>query len=654
MIRTLLYCFVLLLANNCYANVQLPRIFGDHMVLQREKPIIIWGWAGPKEKISVQFNGQSKSTTTGKNGEWRITLSPQVAGGPFQLVVKGKNTITLTDILIGDVWVCSGQSNMEWTLANTLNSTEEIRRAQFPTIRHIKIPNTVASEPQTDIKGGEWKICNPHNAADFTAVGYFFARELTKNINVPIGLINTTWGGTHSETWTSRKAFEESDEFKDMIKGLPNMNLDSLAKQKESETIARLEKLQGGLPKNQAEIDSWKTIDFNDAQWRKLKIPGHWEGQELGEFDGTVWIRKIITLTAEDASKPAVLDLGMIDDSDETYVNGTKVGWMNQKWNEKRSYPIPSGLLKAGKNVIAVRIEDTGGGGGVYGEPSMVNLRLGNTNMSLTGAWNYHVESALRGAGSVGPNSYPTLLFNAMLNPLLSLGIKGVIWYQGESNAGRAYQYRKAFPLMIADWRKHFNQGDFPFYFVQLASYNSANGNSENGSGWAELREAQAMTLALPNTGMAVTTDIGDPGDIHPRNKQDVGKRLAALALSRTYGKNILDNGPVYKSMEVNDGKAILTFENIGSGFMVKDRYGYIRGFEIAGSDKKFHYAKAQIEGNKIVVYHEDVKNPEAVRYGWADDASDCNLYNVEGFPAPPFRTDTWRGITEGGKFSFN
>lgn len=651
MSRILLSLFLFVCCHMAFADVRLPKIFGDHMVLQRDKPITIWGWAAPKEKITIQLNKQSKSVVTGKNGEWRISLGPEGAGGPFQLIVKGKNTITISDILIGEVWLCSGQSNMEWTVLNSLNPAEEIRKANYPTIRHIKIPNTVASEPQHDIPNGDWKICTPSNAGEFSAVGYFFARELTRELNVPVGLINSSWGGTHSETWTSRVAFENSDEFKNMIKDMPKINLDSLARRKEAEAIRKIQDMQG--PLTLTDINDWKNDTYNDRSWRKLKIPGLWEGQELGEFDGVVWIRKDFELKRQDINKSATLELAMIDDSDDTFVNGTKVGSMVQRWNEKRTYVIPEGILKEGRNVIAIRIDDTGGGGGVHGDPSLISLRIGNTTVPLAGQWNYRVESIAKGAGAVGPNSYPTLLFNAMINPILPFGIRGALWYQGESNAGRSYQYRKAFPLMITDWRKHFGQGDFPFYFVQLATYNSNNGNSENGSGWAELREAQSMTLSLPNTGMAVATDIGDVWDIHPKNKQDVGKRLAAIALSRTYGKNQIDGGPVYKSMVTDGNRVILTFDNVGGGLMVKDRYGYVKGFEVAGNDKNFHYAKASIEANKIVVYCEQVKDPIAVRYGWADDASDCNLYNAEGFPASPFRTDTWKGITEDSTFWF-
>jgi sialate O-acetylesterase len=647
-ILILLLAFVVATA---YADVTLPKIFGTNMVLQRDKPITIWGWAAPKEKIAISFNKQSKNVSADKNGEWKVTLASEPAGGPFELTVKGKNnSITLSNILMGDVWVCSGQSNMEWTVNNSNNSAQEIRDGNYPTIRHIKIPNTVASTPQKDIPSGEWKVCAPDAVGNFTAVGYFFARELTKELNVPIGLINTSWGGTHSETWTSREAFEGSEEFKSMIAGMPKLNLDSLAKQKSAETIRRIESIQGALPAPGA-VEQWKSPWFSDSDWKKMNLPELWEGGQLGEFDGIVWFRKTFTVSAADAGKQASLQLAMIDDIDETFVNGVKVGETKQ-YNEKRNYTIPAGTLKEGNNVIAVRVNDTGGGGGIYGDKNEMKITIGNSTQPLSGEWAYRVESISKNLVSVGPNSYPTLLYNAMLKPLIPIAIKGAIWYQGESNAGRAYQYRKAFPLMISDWRKQLGQGDFPFYFVQLASYNAGYGNSVKGSNWAELREAQTMTLSLPNTGMAVTTDIGEANDIHPRNKQDVGKRLAAIALNKTYGKNIVSSGPTYKTMEVKGDKIVISFDNIGGGLMAKDKYGYLKGFEIAGSDQKFSYAKAEIEGNTVVVHSDDVKQPVAVRFGWADEASDDNLFNKEGFPAVPFRTDNWKGITTDNKFT--
>ena len=645
---------LLTLISTCYsllADVSLPNFFGDNMVLQRDKPIPVWGRASPKEKITVQFDHQTKTTKADKSGKWMIKLDDENAGGPYALIIKGKNTINFNNVMVGEVWICSGQSNMEmpiegWGKIN--NYEKEVAAANYPIIRHIKVPNTVSSTPQDNIPKADWKVCSPETAGDFTAAGYFFARELYNKLKIPVGLINTSWGGTMVETWTSRQAFENSDEFKEMIATMPQLNLDSMAKIKKEESLKRIEALQGSM--DNIDATNWNEPTTNDNAWPQMQLPNFWETQQLGDMDGIVWFRKTITLSAEDAGKAATLELAMIDDNDVTYVNGTKVG-STDAYNAKRNYPVEPGILKEGKNVIAVRVDDTGGYGGIYGDSADMKLTIGNHAIPLYGAWHFKVEKITGGSASIGPNSYPTLLFNAMLNPLIPYAFRGVIWYQGETNAGRAYQYRKAFPLMITDWRKRWNDGDFPFYFVQLASFNADNGNSNNGSTWAELREAQAKTLSLPNTGMAVITDIGDSSNIHPKDKQDVGKRLAAIALHNVYGEDIVYNGPVYTSMKTEGNKVIISFTDIGSGLIAHDRYGYIKGFEVAGADKKFHYAKAYISGNKVVVYNDSVNAPIAVRYGWADNNLEDNLFNKEGFPAGPFRTDDWKGITEGVKY---
>jgi sialate O-acetylesterase len=382
-----------------------------------------------------------------------------------------------------------------------------------------------------------------------------------------------------------------------------------------------------------------------------MRVPGEWEQAGLGldGLDGVVWFRRTIELPAAAAGAPATIDLGPIDDNDVTYVNGTKVGSINS-YNEPRHYTIPAGVLKAGKNVIAVRVHDTGGGGGMHGQAGDMKISLGGKEMPLAGDWSFKVADVVMDI-AMGPNSAPTLLFNSMINPLIPYTIRGAIWYQGETNAGRAYQYRKAFPLMITDWRQRWKEGDFPFYFVQLSSWNADHGNSVKGSNWAELREAQSMTLSLPNTGMAVTTDIGNAADIHPKNKQDVGRRLALIALANTYGQTMEYSGPVFKNMEVKDGKAVLHFDHVGGGLNTPDVYGYLRGFEVAGEDHQWHYAKASIEGNTVVVWQTGVSNPVAVRYDWADFAGDGNLFNKEGLPASAFRTDQWKGVTEAVKY---
>ena len=648
-----LQSIVLLFCSVASAQVHLPKIFGDSMVLQRGKPIPVWGWADKNEKITVQFNRQVKNTVSGADGKWKLKLDPESAGGPYQLIIKGKNTVVVNNVLVGEVWVCSGQSNMEFAVSGVINAASEIQQSNNPDIRHIYIPKAISGEPKDDITGNSnWKAATPANTGSFTAVGYFFAKELFKTLHVPIGLIHTSWGGTDVETWTSHDAFEKSEEFKEMISTVPRVSLDSIARIRKSEILAKLQLLQGGLPAPGL-VDSWRDLGFDDSHWPRMTVPKLWEQQSLADFDGIVWFRKTIILSAAEAAKPAVLQLGMIDDNDDAYVNGIKVG-ATKAYNVKRAYKIPAGILKEGKNSIAVRVEDTGGGGGFYGDAAEVKIVFADQSSSLAGEWAYKVESVHEASLSMNPNAYPSLLYNAMIHPLINFGIKGAIWYQGESNAGRAFQYRKAFPLLITDWRQHWAQGNFPFYFVQLAGFNSANGNSVSGSTWAELREAQTLTLSLPNTGMAVTTDIGESKDIHPKNKQDVGKRLALVALDHTYGKKNVYSGPTFQSMKIEAEKIRIHFNHTGTGLDSRNADHSIRGFEIAGADQQFHPAKAIIEGDQIIVYAAGVKNPIAVRYAWADDTGDVTLCNKEGLPAVPFRTDEWNTITKKTKYKIS
>ena len=631
------------------AKVILPKIFSDNMVLQRNGLIPVWGWADKNEKIEVRFNNQVKSVKADKNGKWMIRLDAENAGGPYDMTIKGKNTVQIKNILVGEVWICSGQSNMEWTVGQSMNAKQEITTANNPFIRHIKIQRDIGSMPKKDFNAGDWQICDATTVANFTGVGYFFAKNIYNELKIPVGLVNSSWGGTNIETWISREAFENSDEFKEMIAGMPKIDLDSLSKLQVKGSVMRIEALQGAKLEGM-NTSQFKDLSFDDSKWPVLNQPQLWEEQSIGELDGIVWLRKTIVLPSLDVTKEAMLMLSKIDDNDITYVNGIKVGSAN-RWDADRRYTIPPGILKEGKNVIAVRVEDTGGGGGIYGDAADVKLNIYNASYPLSGEWKFQVESVIK---TTNQNSLPSLCYNAMINPLIPFAFQGVLWYQGESNAGRSYQYRKAFPLLINDWRQKWNNQTMPFYFVQLATFNNP-GNSNEGCSWAELREAQTMTLSLPNTGMCVTTDlVTDPKDIHPTNKQDVGKRLAALALNNLYSKNIICNGPIFKSMEIKGEQVVLSFDNTGTGLYTPDKYGYIKGFEIAGKDQVFHYAKAFINGNTVILFNEKIKNPVAVHFAWMGDASECNLFNKEGFPAVPFRTDEWKTVTKDEKYKID
>ncbi|GAO43238.1 putative acetylesterase [Flavihumibacter petaseus NBRC 106054] len=619
------------------------------MVLQRERALTIWGWAGKNEKITVSFHDQKQTTKADKQGKWSVELSPEVAGGPFELVVSGKGERRIKNILLGDVWLCSGQSNMEWNVRSSNNAEQVIAGSANDRIRHFAVAKTISDKPLDNVKAAAWEIAGPATTGNFTAVGYFFAKTLEKELGVPVGLVHSSWGGTDVETWTSREALADSKEFHDLMTGLPKLNLDSLAAKKNAEAAAVVTQLQGKLP-DAATVARFPSVEFDQRSWPEMQLPELWETQQLKNFDGVVWFRKTIQLTKEQAAQAATLLLGTIDDSDDTYVNGKKVGATMNSYNVERRYVIPAGLLKEGVNVIAIRVEDTGGGGGVYGGADRLQLTLGDQHLPLAGKWALQVERLAATATSVGPNSYPSLLYNGMIHPLLKFPIKGAIWYQGENNAGRAAQYATAFPVMINDWRKGWEEGNFPFYFVQLSSFIAGDGDSRKGSAWAELREAQTQTLVLPQTGMAVTIDVGERNDIHPRNKQDVGYRLALQALKKTYGKGVVADGPVFSNMEIDGNEVRLGFAN-ADGLMAKGSDGVVLGFDVAGADRKFYPVTGKIENGKVVLQGDAAQKPVAVRYAWADDAGKANLFNGAGLPAQPFRTDHWEGITEKNKY---
>lgn len=667
--KTVLLATYILFCLSGNSQIKLAGIFGDHMVIQRSQPVPVWGWAAPGQLIRVRFKQQNKQVQTDPQGKWMVRLDAEPAGGPFELRIN--DTLVVRDVMIGEVWLCSGQSNMEFELSSVRNATAEIKAAAYPEIRQIKVARRVSPTPKDDIPAASWQICSPYTAENFTAVGYFFARELVKRLHVPVGLINSSWGGTMVETWTSRGAFEKSPEFREMINSLPVMDFEGTVKQRKENLNMQIRNLQVNI-RDSAPDTVWKYKDYNGDGWPTMQVSAIWENQHIGldDLDGVVWFRKEFNVDAASAGKPAELSLGKIDDFDETYINGVLVG-STKNYAALRVYQVPAGLLKAGKNLIAVRVTDTGGGGGFYEDSTTLWIKTAMGKTELGDNWHFRVDSIFNESMGTGPNDFPCLLFNAMINPLIPYGIRGALWYQGEANADRAFQYRTAFPLMITDWRQQWGEGNFPFYFVQLASFSADNGNSNEGSTWAELREAQTRTLALPATGMAVLTDIGESNDIHPKNKQDVGARLAAIALNNIYGQTMEYSGPVYDSMYVRGNKIFLQFSHTGSGLVVKSDSSFIAcnwdtarqepvagncpsigGFEVAGDDRKFYPASAYILGNRVIVFSKEVASPVAVRFAWADDAKAANLFNREGFPAVPFRTDQWKGITDDKKFS--
>lgn len=630
----------------CKADVSVADVFSDNMVLQRNIDLSVWGTADAGERLSVSFNGQKVKTKANKNGKWSIILKPMKAGGPLNMVIRGKNEIILENILIGDVWVCSGQSNMEWKVSQSSNADKEIQNANYPNIRLFTVPKKISTVPLEEIPNASWQICTPESAASFSAVGYFFGRDLQQEIDVPIGLINTSWGATQVETWTSKASITKLPKYEDFGKRIDNYDPDKLkTKIKES-----LLKAVGKFPeKEQGMNKKWMLPNTDRSSWKTMILPTFWNNAGYKYMNGIVWFSIDIELNEEDLNGNALLHLGKIDDSDITWVNGKKVGQMKWGHDTERIYTVPASNLKAGKNNISIRVESPGWDGGFGSTSDKMFLQLRQRSIGLSGEWKFKIDKVLLNIKD-SPNDVPSLLYNGMISPLIPYGIKGALWYQGEGNTRRAKEYELTFANMISNWREDWQQGDFPFLFVQLANFKrpaSIPGDDD----WAELRESQTKTLKLPNTGMAVIIDIGEAHNIHPHNKQDVGKRLMLSALKVAYGKDIVHSGPLYKSMKIEGKKAIISFEHIGSGLMVKNKHGYINEFEIAGADKKFYWAKAKLEGNKVVVWSDKVTDPVAVRLGWSSNPQEFNLYNKEGLPASPFRTDTWKGMTDGKSF---
>jgi sialate O-acetylesterase len=620
-------------------GLRLPRIFSDNMVLQREQPLKIWGWGNPGETIKINFNGQNVQAKTSRSGTWTLTLKAMTHGGPYEMKLTGKSgELTLKNILIGDVWLGSGQSNMEWILQNTTDAGKEIAVANYPKIRLFTVEKDMSFKAKDDLKSGEWLECTSVNAADFSAVAYYFGKTLNKKLDVPIGLINSSWGGTKVEPWISWEMMSQEPEYKNTdITKFEELSKDNAVKQ---------EKYAAAMTNDRGLTEKWFMPEINTHDWKRIKLPQEWSGTEIGNTDGIVWFRKEFAIEKGQLDS-ARLSLGPIDDIDYTYINGTQVG-TERIWNKERVYSIRKELLKEGTNVIVVKVQDDQGGGGINGKPEQLFISTKSVSIPLSGEWSYKpsVLTSDFGLADVGPNAFPSQLFNAMIAPVVDYKIRGVIWYQGESNTGAAFNYIRLFQTLIKNWRQKWGY-EFPFYWVQLANF-MAPAAQPGESQWAELRDAQRMALSLPKTGQAVIIDIGEADDIHPRNKKDVGYRLALNALANEYGKKIEYSGPVYKSMEKKDDRLILSFDHAESGLHAfGNKYGFVQGFAIAGEDKKFVWARAFVENGKVVVHSPEVKNPVAVRYAWTDNPGDANLYNMEGLPASPFKTDSWKWTTE-------
>lgn len=630
--------FLFLLCFPIRSEVKLPCFINNGMVLQRDFMVPVWGWASVGEKIQIEFNGKIYNTITGDNHKWALKLKPSKAGGPYQMVIKGSNSIILNDILIGDVWMCSGQSNMAFEM-NTVSDkyAKEIETSENNQIRQFMVNRKYGFTATLDVESNSgWQSVNQKSILKFTAVGYFFAKELFAKYKIPIGIINCSYPGTPAEAWVNETVlksfpnyFTKATEFKDSTI-VNNINI---------KDKILTENWYNHVKQNDQGIqDKWFLPNYNSKDWSTVVMPNFFQNVEFKA--GVVWLKKDFNIPASLAGKNATLYLGNIVMSDSTYINGQKVGSVGNRYNP-RKYIIDGKLLKAGQNIIVVRVlsEKTEGG---FVKDKPYKLDIDGTSIDLTGNWQYKTGVSVipfqREKLTAFANQ-PTSMYYGMLSPLIGYGIKGVIWYQGEGNSGKPKEYQYLFPALINSWRSEWKQGDFPFLYVQLANFNPSV-NEPGESRWAELQEAQSMTLAIPNTGMAVINDLGEWNDIHPSNKYDVGKRLAFLAQKVAYhDKKVISTGPTFQTMKIEGNKIIISFTNIGSGLIVKGG-DELKQFSIAGSDKKFVWAKATIEGNKVIVFSEGLISPVSVRYAWADNPRGANLYNKEGLPASCFRTD--------------
>ena len=629
-------------------SLQLASFFQDHMVIQRNEPIKFWGKAEAGQKIEVQFAGRRSNTKTGKDGKWEVEFAALNEKGPYVLkVVDGSKTLELNDVLVGDVWIASGQSNMEWPVRDTPYKEADTVFIQNNEIRLLKVQPLMDYLPKDEITTTGWQNLSQENISNFSAVGYHFSKFINQEAGIPIGIISANLGATAIETWMSNEALAQFPQFKGELNHSKNF-----------ETLKS--EFDDGKSKWSKDIyysgigmeEKWFSKDLkNSEDWKSIAVAGNtWENNDdLKGFDGAVWFRKKFDLPDNFSEETFNLQLLQIDDFDIAWVNGKKVGETFGKHNH-RNYSIPVSDLKKKGNILVVRVFDAGGIGGFT-----TSAFWGND--ILWGEWKYKKGQVVDASNFVSPElpsatpfSSPGVLYNGVIAPLTQLKIKGVIWYQGESNEMRAYEYRSLFPALIKDWRKQFSQGDFPFLFVQLANYRKE-AETPGPSNWAELREAQTLGLEEPNTGMAVTIDIGEAGDIHPRNKIDVGHRLGMLAMNMSYDGNYETPGPRFSEMEVENNGIYISFKNIENGLKVKNKYGYIRGFQIAGKDKDFHWVKAVKKGDRVFVYSDEVDDPIAVRYAWSDNPGELDLTNSIGLPLEPFRTDDWELSTKGNLF---
>jgi len=646
---------------------RLAPLFGNNMVLQQKTTVPVWGRGTPGSSIVIRSSWKKQSATrVNPDGSWNLSVSTPSAGGPYKLEIRHDDTtLTLTNVLVGEVWLCSGQSNMEmpvegWPPDTILHSALEIKHSTYPGIRLFKVKRAYSATPESDC-AGEWVECSPGTSPAFSATGYFFGRNLHQQLNIPIGLIQSCWGGTPVEAWTSGEYLSRIPKFDSTLQAVA---VTAEAMKAQMAWLRQLPVIEMGA---RASATRWQSLNlqdedcassaYNDSAWPIMRLPTLWERTGVGEFDGVVWFRKEVTVPATWLHTDLVVELGPIDDMDVTYVNGQRVGGHETEglWKAERAYPVPKDLVDTTVIHIAVRVIDHGGGGGIYGQVNSMSIRPAgqDVRLSLAGEWRFLPVGEYRGDqifvfGSKGEqflrrpklpmdfSAYsPTALYNAMIAPLVPFALAGAIWYQGEANTGDPKMYTTLFPLMIENWRKAFNSRALPFYFVQIAPY-AYGAQTES----QYLREAQVAALALKNTGMAVTMDIGNPTNIHPANKQEVGRRLALWALRKNYGKDLPCSGPLYRSCRRYRDGVELFFDHALAGLVLVGREEG-NGFQIAGEDRVFKPADVRVKGTTLVVFNAEISNPQAVRYAFRN-TSQATLFNTAGLPSPSFRTDDW------------
>lgn len=626
--------------DHAVAQVVLPKLVGDGMVLQRGSRTDVWGWAAPGEIVTLTFQESTVSTTTSVDGRWSVRLPELIPGGPYHMEITASNRIRLDPVYVGDVWIASGQSNMELPMHRVRPLYQaDIDASDEPRIRFFDVPQRFDfNTPWIDLPEGSWKAATPSNTRRFSAVAYFFARELLQATGVPVGIVHASLGGSPAEAWMSEEALKA---FPSHLAEALRWRDASLIRATEESDKTRIQAWYNESVSRdegyRTHSGSWAHPETDVSTWERMTLPGFWNTTPLGPINGVVWFRKDVDLPTSAAGRKAFLELGRIVDADSTFINGRFVGTVTYQY-PPRWYDVPEGILKAGHNTVAVRVTNESGYGGFVPD-RRYELRFADQSVDLGGEWRYRLGTQMDPLGSQTFIRWkPMGLFNAMIAPVSTFAVSGVIWYQGESNTGRAEEYGTLFPALIADWRRQWNRHDLPFLYVQLAGFMEA--KPEPGeSQWARLRDAQFKTLSVPNTGMAVTIDIGEWNDIHPLNKKDVGKRLA-LAARRVVLRDsaTVTSGPLFRSMTIDGHRILIDFDHVGSGLVALG--GEPRHVAIAGPDGGFVWAQARIEGNRLIAWHPDIPHPVAVRYAWADNPDTANLYNREGLPASPFRTD--------------